>query len=574
MSQEKRSYEQLETSLADAMDAIRAIQVGQTDAIVSNGNVMLLRLREVEKTLRESAERFQAIADNLPLFLWVFDPEDKNHFANKAFREFFGVDARDLCDGKWIDLIHPEDRARIHAEFLAAVRDHQAYHTIGRARRADGQWRWIESWGEPYTSTTGDSRGVIGTSTDITTRIRSEEALLRLNQVLEHKVSERSAQLRMLSDVARAANEMDQRDAAVSYVLRRVCEHAGWLIGHAFLRDPNDPEALTPVKSYFDATSPHIVNADYTTVDLKPRKGEGLAGRVYATGQPEWFSEQCAPARSRLKAGEPIGCPHSACFPILASRDVVGVLLFFGNHPVQQTTLSDETMTIVGSQLGRVIERARFQKQISSALLTQQRSIASTLHDSISQQLVGTAMSMERIAQQLTEARRPEGSALQGLAEEIRKAQRSARLTSRELFPLGDEPDALCMALSNLADTIRHDHHLDCTFECTGELDLPTGDTAAHLYFIIQEAVTNALRHSNAGSIAISVKTEGNTLTMEVLDDGIGIPENMVNSEGAGIRIMQYRAMIIGATLEFQSVSTGGSRVRCALELEKHHGST
>jgi two-component system, LuxR family, sensor kinase FixL len=93
--------------------------------------------------------------------------------------------------------------------------------------------------------------------------------------------------------------------------------------------------------------------------------------------------------------------------------------------------------------------------------------------------------------------------------------------------------------------------------------------TATHLYRIAQEAVNNALKHSKADEICISLKQNDDLIVLEVSDNGVGIDavDSRVaitrKSRGMGLRTMQYRAGMIGGTLHVERRETGGTLVRC-----------
>ena len=132
--------------------------------------------RTVE-ALRESEERFRAMADGLPLMIWVHGPQGEQQFVNATFLEYFGVTHEEMRGGRWQLLLHPEDAAAYTEEFLACVRERRPFHAEARVRDAHGEWRTIESWGRPRFSVSGEFLGFVGTSADITERKRFEQAL-------------------------------------------------------------------------------------------------------------------------------------------------------------------------------------------------------------------------------------------------------------------------------------------------------------------------------------------------------------------------------------------------------------
>lgn len=141
-----------------------------------------------EQRLRESEARFRIMADNLPHIIWVHDEEGRQQFVNQTFCDYFGIHRAEISPRRWQMLVHPEDREGYVAAFHEAVRERRPFHHEVRIRRADGEWRWFESWGRPRFDDAGRFLGHVGTSADITERKRTEEHRQLLVNELNHRV--------------------------------------------------------------------------------------------------------------------------------------------------------------------------------------------------------------------------------------------------------------------------------------------------------------------------------------------------------------------------------------------------
>jgi two-component system sensor kinase FixL len=86
--------------------------------------------------------------------------------------------------------------------------------------------------------------------------------------------------------------------------------------------------------------------------------------------------------------------------------------------------------------------------------------------------------------------------------------------------------------------------------------------TASHLYRIAQEALTNTARHGNASSVGIFLLVTKNKFLLRITDDGVGIEETATPGSGMGLKIMKYRASMIGAKLELAPNYPHGTVVR------------
>jgi signal transduction histidine kinase len=90
------------------------------------------------------------------------------------------------------------------------------------------------------------------------------------------------------------------------------------------------------------------------------------------------------------------------------------------------------------------------------------------------------------------------------------------------------------------------------------------GEKAIQFYRIAQEALHNATKHAKAKHIVLRLTTQDGAWTLTVKDDGVGLPVDAQVASGMGLRIMQYRAHMIGGTLSVRNDSGGGVIVSCS----------
>jgi signal transduction histidine kinase len=121
------------------------------------------------------------------------------------------------------------------------------------------------------------------------------------------------------------------------------------------------------------------------------------------------------------------------------------------------------------------------------------------------------------------------------------------------------------MALSELAAGTQAMTGIECEFLSEESVLLPDTNGATHLYRIAQEAVNNALKHARARKIGISLTEQNGSWKMSVTDDGRGFSAASEKHSGLGLRLMKYRAQLIGASLETDSAPGKGVRVTCTL---------
>lgn len=164
------------------------ISSGEREAVIRTTMTDITKRKKVEETLKESEERFRIMADSSPLMIWVHDTDGNIQFVNVAYREFFGVTFEQVKGPSWQPLVHPEDAETYVSKFLISLREHKPFHAEARVRRGDGEWRWVESFGAPRFSGSGEFLGMVGSSPDITQRKKMERKI-------EELLNRRSVQL-------------------------------------------------------------------------------------------------------------------------------------------------------------------------------------------------------------------------------------------------------------------------------------------------------------------------------------------------------------------------------------------
>src|ERR1700704_3471335 len=148
-----------------------------------------------QATLRESEERFRLIADSTPVPVWVTKLDRTRSFANQAYLDFLGLPFEQAIVFDWRKALHPDDLPRILQEQIAGETSLKPFVLEARYRNAKGEWRWLRSESQPRWDPTGKHIGFIGVPHDITAAKQAENELRRLNETLELRITERTAQL-------------------------------------------------------------------------------------------------------------------------------------------------------------------------------------------------------------------------------------------------------------------------------------------------------------------------------------------------------------------------------------------
>ncbi|MDQ8729501.1 PAS domain S-box protein [Bradyrhizobium sp. LHD-71] len=150
---------------------------------------------QAQESLRESEERFRQIANSAPVPMWVTKLDRTRAFANQAYLDFLGLPYDEAVVFDWRKALHPDDLARILKEQIAGESSLKPFVLEARYRRADGEWRWLRSESQPRFDPFGNHIGFIGLAHDITVAKQAETGLRQLNETLESRIRERTAQL-------------------------------------------------------------------------------------------------------------------------------------------------------------------------------------------------------------------------------------------------------------------------------------------------------------------------------------------------------------------------------------------
>lgn len=204
-------------------------------------------------------------------------------------------------------------------------------------------------------------------------------------------------------------------------------------------------------------------------------------------------------------------------------------------------------------------ERGVSAAQALAAQEAERQRIAQELHDEVGQSLTVVLLSLRQLADQVPESLRAEVVTTQ---DTVRECLDEVRQVARRLRPGVLDDLGLRSALASLATEFDARTGVAVDRRIDGHLPALSREAELVLYRIAQEALTNVARHAHATQVRLSLRCTSGTATLEVADDGCGLGGS---AEGAGLRGMRERALLIGAELGVQSGERGGTVVRLAV---------
>ncbi|HEX4085669.1 MAG TPA: PAS domain S-box protein [Chthoniobacteraceae bacterium] len=215
-----------------------------------------------------------------------------------------------------------------------------------------------------------------------------------------------------------------------------------------------------------------------------------------------------------------------------------------------------------------ITERKRLEKEVLEIADREQRRIGQDLHDDLCQRLAGIGLMSEALEHNLSTHQAPEAIVAGRIAEKVRDAIEQTRTLARGLSPLETDRADLISALAELAVNTTEIFGVHCHFQAEQPPAIADPAISTHLYRIAQEAVSNAIRHGMARDILIFLDSADTEAILSIRDNGAGFakpPESASKSRhgGMGLRIMKYRAGMIGGILETGTAEGGGVIVTC-----------
>lgn len=207
-------------------------------------------------------------------------------------------------------------------------------------------------------------------------------------------------------------------------------------------------------------------------------------------------------------------------------------------------------------------ERERLEAALIQVSEAQQKSIGRELHDGLGQHLTSIAFFGATLQQRLNDRAQPEAKAAQRIVELVNQSIDMTRRVARGLYPAALESQGLSAALEQLADNTRSLKGMTCVLRADPDAQMNDPLVAINLYRVAQEAINNAVKHSQACHLWIDLACVNGNHRLSVSDDGIGFdPERIEQSLGLGMHSLRARASLLGGSFEMTRNAQGGTTV-------------
>jgi PAS domain S-box-containing protein len=584
--------------------AVAAMKAGAHDYVMKD---KLARLGPaVERELRDAGVRHErrrsqeqleaeqtfraAIEQAVPAGIAAVDLEGRQTYVNPAFCAMVGWSAAELVEAKPPFVYWPPEEVKRLTDTLGNV-------VLGKAAAEGIEVRFKRRDEERFDAlvhvtalrdASNRVTGWVGSALDITERKRAEARL-----AAEHAVT------RILAN----ASSFDEAAPAVLEALLESLEVDAvqfWLL-------ETKRRVLVPLTAKARRPSPLTRAFLKASAPLPSPDDPSLPGRVWRERRAAWITDLsqdagCARRDLALKAG----LRGAAAFPIQNADAFVGVLeLFAARRMTPEPTLAN-MLNAISSEIGQfvrrwraeedlrhahgqletrvqqrtadlkttnaklqtaIIQRKRLEYELLEITERERRRIGLDLHDDLGQKLAGLALMTKGLERKLARRRAAEAADATKVHDLVREAMSHARDLAHDLATVNLKESNLPTALEGLAKHAAELFKITCRFKAEGTFPHLEPNVVSQLCRIAQEAVTNAIKHAKAKRVAISLANGSDRLVLVVQNNGLSFPDLKGHATGMGLRIMNYRASLIGASLEIESSGPHGTRLTCSVPI-------
>ena len=210
-----------------------------------------------------------------------------------------------------------------------------------------------------------------------------------------------------------------------------------------------------------------------------------------------------------------------------------------------------------------ITERRFLEKEILDITERERELIGQEMHDGMGQVLTGIAVKCKGLALRLKDKSLEEMKDALAISKLANKAIGQTRDLARMLYPVDIETGGLVSALKTLALNTKKIMGVNCRLRAGKSVSVKNLVEAKQIYRIVQEAITNAIKHGKAKNINIKLRFTKRGTVLSVENDGRDFPKLSPRSKGLGLKIMKYRTDLIGGSLDIRKGDKGGTVVTC-----------
>lgn len=496
-------------------------------------------IKEAQLRLSESEREYRVLSDNMRDLVSLHELDGTLRFASNSFKRITGYAPIDIVGLNFYHWVHPDDVLALRTEFERQLRVGRVdLHAEFRYRHQAGHYLWLECLAASVHDRDGHIAHIQASSRDVTERRRALTAL-RESEERFRRIIEFTSDLYWETDSEYRFTQLSMGAQKYLGIVPRSIGTRRW--ENPFYHAP--PDVWGSHKADIAARRPF---KDLVITMVDPDKGRMLE-YTSISGEPFYDDDG-------------------------KFRGYRGIGRFITQQKKYELDLAERTRQLsdVNAELSREANRRReLERRLLLAIEKELAQVGLELHDELGQNLTGTALLAKTLQKKLSEKGIPEAADAARVHALVNETIRQTRLISHGLSPHIMGPEGLVEALQQLADDVNSLGMIECRFECDGEPRIADTLIARGLYRIAQEAVNNALKHSQAKNIMIELTALGGETRLAVIDNGIGIRTNDAEPlSDSALHSIKYRSGVMGASLSVSRRPGGGTEIAVALPVD------
>ncbi len=421
---------------------------------------------------------------------------------------------------------------------------------------------------------------------------RTEKRLVLLKQqIAQRKEAEEALQresdtLRLLQEVAVAANQAQSVEELLQFALDKICDYMHWPAGQVYIRAQTNEGELVSAGLWHCADDRYNFLQDAATA-AQTEQADWLS-LAQNQDRPGWLDLTENPLFARTDAETAVN--GRFIIPVLAGDEVVALLEFFASETADLDDNLTQVMEHIALQLGRVIRRTQAEEALQEsrrwlrhlagwvveAQEEERQRVSRELHDEAGQALTALKISLELIQASLPEELTAVSDSLNDAINLTDETMESIRRLAHNLRPPVLDRFGLDASLAGLCRDFSERIQRPISYQGADLPPLPN-PLATTLYRFVQEGLTNAAKHANATEIAVNLRCKDGQLWLQVADDGQGFRIRRQRSQiphghGMGLMGMEERLMLLGGELIIDSKPGEGTQLTAVVPIpEKNH---
>ena len=389
---------------------------------------------------------------------------------------------------------------------------------------------------------------------ELVTLLAGQAAIAIENARLYEASTRWSRQLQSLNEVGNALATETDLDRLLDLVVRRLRELLGARVVALAL-----PSGATELRFAAVAGADGLLG---TTIS----RAKSKSGAVLERRRSERIDSVMDDPEVHQEVSRQLAARTGMWVPLIARDQAIGVLEIHDkegpdarfDHDDFRLAETFAARAAVAVELSQRVARDAMRRVVQAQELERQ-GLARELHDETGQALTSILLGLKPLEEALAD--HPARAALAELRELVVSALQDVRRLAVELRPAVLDDFGLGPALERLTDSFGEQRDIRIDFHSAlGDTRLPN-DVEATLYRVVQESLTNILKHANARNVSVSVARRKSTVAAVIEDDGAGFDQRAIREGGVGLLGMRERLALVDGRLEIESRPGAGTTI-------------